>query len=165
VKGGLRLEKLYAGIAMEDVIQNFSDTLIRIAFQNTKSISDSEDIVQDVYIKLLKHNASFETLEHLKAWLIRVTINQTKDFLKTAWYRKIIPLNDSMDFFAPEEQVVMDEIFELNKKDRTIIYLYYYEGYSIDEIGRLMQKNANTISSRLQRARKKLKPIILEGRA
>ena len=158
------MEKLYAGISIENVIQSYSDTLIRIAFQNTKSLADSEDIVQDAYIKLHKCKTTFETEEHLKAWLIRVTINQTKDLHRSAWYRKVVPINEDLEFLAPEEQTVMEEIFQLKEEERNIIYLYYYEGYSIDEIAKIMQKKSNTVSSKLQRARKKLKNIIIEWR-
>lgn len=148
---------------MEDVVNKFSDILIRIAFQHTKSLSDSEDIVQDVYMKLIKSSYEFEGEDHLKAWLIKVTYHRCKDFFKLSWYKRVVPIDDNMDFLAKEEQEIMEEIFQLKKEDRIIIYLYYYEGYSIKDIAQILEKKENTISSKLQRARKKLKVLIEEG--
>lgn len=158
------MEKLYAGKTIEDVIQVYSDTLLRVAFHNLKSIADSEDIVQEVFIKLINSKKAYISDEHLKAWLIRVTINLTKDFFRSSWHRKVVPINEDMDFLAPEEKDVMEEIFQLKKDERNIIYLYYYEGYKIEEIAEIMRKSTNTISSKMQRARKKLKTIIIEWR-
>lgn len=162
-EGGITLESLFAGKTIHNVIDSYSDILIRIAFQNTKTLSEAEDIVQEVYVKLLKYHGEFKTEEHLKAWLIKVTYNRCKDFFRSSWFRKVIPIDEDMEFMAPEEQSVMEEIFQLERVDRTIIYLYYYEGYSIKEIASIIEKNENTISSKLQRARKKLKHIIQEG--
>lgn len=158
------MEKLYAGKTIENVIHTYSDTLLRLAFQTTKSKADAEDIAQTAFIKLYKQKSIFESEAHVKAWLIRVTINLTKDFFRSAWYQRIVPIKEGMDFLAPEEQRVMAEVFELKREARTIIYLYYYEGYTIDEIATILKKNPNTISSKLQRARKKLKTIIVEWR-
>ena len=164
MKEGITLNKKFAGITFHEVVENYSDTLIRVAFQNTKTISDAEDIVQEVYMKLIKHHQRFQSMEHLKAWLIRVTINKCKDHFKSAWFRKTTALTEKMTFFAKEENELMDELFELEPEDRNIIYLYYYEGYSIKEISSIVNKNQNTISSRLQRARTKLKLLLEEGR-
>ncbi|SHJ92644.1 RNA polymerase sigma factor [Paramaledivibacter caminithermalis] len=157
------MELLFAGKTIQNVVNSYSDILIRIAFQNTKSLTDAEDIVQEVYIKLFKYKGDFKTEEHLKAWLIKTTYHRCKDFFRSSWFRKVVPIHEDMEFFAPEEQKVMEEIFQLKLDDRTVIYLYYYEGYSIKEIAYMLGKNENTISSKLQRARKKLKHIIEEG--
>ncbi len=163
MKGDEVLSKKFASKTIHDIVTKYSSTLLRIAFQNTKSLSDAEDIVQNVFIKLINHRSSFVSEEHLKAWLIRVTINQSKDLLKSAWYRTTTELNDQMDLFTSEDKEVLRELFLLKKFDRNIIYLYYYEGYKIKEIASILNKNENTISSSLQRARKKLKKIITEG--
>lgn len=159
----MTLNKLFAGNkTIQDIVSDYSDMLIRIAFQNIKSLSDAEDIVQGTYIKLINSDSNFNNEEHLKAWLIRVTINQCKDHFKSSWFRKTMLITENMNFLAPEEKGIMDEIFSLNKNQRNVIYLYYYEGYSIKEIANMLDKNVNTISSLLHRARKKLKTIILE---
>lgn len=159
----MTLNKLFAGNkTIQDIVNDYSGMLLRIAFQNIKSLSDAEDIVQETYIKLINSNMDFNNEEHLKAWLIRVTINKCKDHFKSSWFIKTVLISESMDFLAPEEKGIMNAIFSLDRKYRNVIYLYYYEGYSIKEIATILNKNANTISSLLQRARKNLKTIILE---
>lgn len=162
MKEGITLSKLFAGNTLHDVVHGYSDMLLRIAFQNTKVLADAEDIVQEVYIKLINYEGTFTSEEHLKAWLIKVTINKCKDHFKSAWYRKAVPLTESMDILAPEEQKIMEEIFQLKKEDRNILYLYYYEGYTIREIADMLGKKQNTISTKLQRAKKKLRCIVEE---
>ncbi|UII55895.1 sigma-70 family RNA polymerase sigma factor [Cytobacillus spongiae] len=157
------MNRLYCGRTIHHIVDCYSDILIRIALQNTKTLSDAEDIVQEVYIKLLKHQGDFKSEEHLKAWLIKTTYHRCNDFFRSSWFKKVVTINEYMEFLAPEEQIVMEEIFQLEGVDRTVIYLYYYEGYSIKEISSIIGKKENTISSRLQRARKKLKHILQEG--
>lgn len=157
------MNTLFAGNQnIQDIVDNYSDLLLRIAFQNLKNLSDAQDIVQEVYIKLMKSDVNFHSEEHLKAWLIRVTINKCKDFFKSSWFKKTTSLSQTMELFAPDEQEVMEEIFQLDKKYRNVIYLYYYEGYKINEIASMLSKSPNTVSSWLQRARNKLKFILEE---
>ena len=151
----------------DDFIQNsvekYSDMVLRIAYQNLKNKADSEDVVQNVFIKLIKE-PKFKDESHMKAWLIRVTINLCKDFNKIAWYRRAESLSDELMIpFTKEEQGVLEEVFKLSKNYRNVIYLYYFEGYSIKEIANILNKSENTISSQLSRAREVLKNILLEG--
>jgi len=144
-------------------IVGYADMVLRIAYQNLKNKTDAEDITQEVFIRLVQTNA-FENEEHIKAWLIRVTINLCKDFRKTAWFRKRTSLTTT-DWlpFSEEQQGLLEELWQLPSKDRNIIYLYYYEGYSVPEIARILHKNENTLSSQLSRAKKKLKCLLVEG--
>lgn len=157
------MNSTFAGKTLHDIVDTYSDTLIRIAYQNTKNMSDAEDIVQEVYIKLMKCHKSFKSMEHLKAWLIRVTINRCKDHFKSAWFRKTTELKEDAVLIHQESEPVMEEIFMLERMDRNIVYLYYYEGYTIKEIAQILKMKENTVSSKLQRARKKLKIILQEG--
>ena len=158
------MNKQFAGKTIQDIVQCYSDMLLRIAFQNMRGLDTAEDIVQEVYIKLMKQTKPFTSDEHLKAWLIRVTVNLCKDYYRSSWFKRTVPLTAAMDFFAPEEQKVMEEIFSLKVEERNIIYLHYYEGYTIREIASILEKNENTISSKLQRSRKKLRSLLEEGR-
>ncbi|WP_240843521.1 sigma-70 family RNA polymerase sigma factor [Acidaminobacter sp. JC074] len=158
------MNRIYVGISIDEIVNKYSDMLIRIAFQNLKSIHDAEDIAQSVYIKLIEKDPDFVSEDHLKSWLIRVCINKCKDHFKSSWFKKTCPLDNSIVLFAPEEKEILEEVFQLQREDRNIIYLYYYEGYSIREIASILRKKENTISSKLQRARKKLKVLIQEGR-
>lgn len=148
---------------IQNSVEKYSDMILRIAYQNLKVQADSEDVVQSVFIKLISQ-PKFKDEAHMKAWLIRVTINLCKDFNKIVWYRKTEGLSDKLMIpFTKEEQGVLEEVFKLSKDYRNVIYLYYFEGYSIREIASILNKNENTISSQLSRARKMLKNILLEG--
>ncbi|WP_249660517.1 RNA polymerase sigma factor [Lysinibacillus fusiformis] len=155
--------KKFAGLCVQEIVQTYSDTLIRIAVHQTKNMSEAEDIVQEVYMTLMKQRKTFDHEDHLKAWLIKVTFNKCKDYFKSARMKKTVPITEEMSFIAKEEQMVLTEIFELNPKERVIVYLHYYEGYTTAEIANLLGMNVNTIGSKLRRARMKLKIILEEG--
>ncbi|MBR1476997.1 MAG: RNA polymerase sigma factor [Lachnospiraceae bacterium] len=146
-------------------VTEFSDMIYRIAYQNMLNIADAEDVVQEVLFKLLKHRGAFADREHIKAWLIRVTVNQCKDIHKILFRRKEVSIEDIEEFDAASDEsddYVFLELSKLPKEDRNVIYLYYYEGYSIREIAEILKKNQNTVNARLTRARRKLEKILLE---
>ncbi len=151
-------EKSYVSI-----VEEFSEMIFRIAYQNLFNIADAEDVVQEVFLKLLKRKQGYKDKEHLKAWLIRVTVNQCIDWKRAFKRRNEVILEDSSFPLKEEERSLLSELSQLPSEDRTVIYLYYYEGYSIKEIALAMGKKQNTINSRLTRARKKLKNLIEEG--
>lgn len=137
--------------------------VVRIAYQNLQNKADAEDVMQEVFLKLLRSPAPFESEEHLKAWLIRVTINQCRDLQKSAWRRKTVALSQAEDYaFDEEDRTLLQSLRSLSSPFRNVLYLYYYEGYTLSEIAKLTEENINTVNSRLQRARKKLK-LTLEG--
>lgn len=144
------------------VIQDYSDMVIRIAYQNLRKEKDTEDVAQDVFLNLIQFRSSFNDYEHVKAWLIRATINKCKDYRKSAWFRKTVSMTNELQYKTKERSEVMEELWQLPTNYRNIIYLYYFEGYKIAEIARIINKKVNTVNSQLQRARKKLKNIILE---
>lgn len=146
----------------KNMVDRYADMVLRIAYQNLKNKADAEDITQEVFVRLVQANA-FENEEHIKAWLVRVAINLCKDFRKTAWFRKRTSLTTDWLPFSEEQQGLLEELWQLPSKDRNIIYLYYYEGYSVPEIARILHKNENTLSSQLSRAKSKLKYLLMEG--
>ena len=155
-----------AGIDINEaelIFRQYSDMIYRIALHNLKNGADAEDVMQDVCIELLTKCPDQIDPEHLKAWLIRVTINKCNSLHRLAWRKRHEPLEDYAHLTAPEHREVMEEIWQLPKDYRNIIYLYYYESYTIAEISGILGKNPNTVSSYLQRARKKLKDILTEG--
>lgn len=146
------------------VVEEFSDMIFRIAYQNLCNIADAEDVVQEVFISLLKSKGKiFNDSEHLKSWLIRVTINKCLDVRRSFFRKNTVPIDSQVISYTDEEKVLMDQIMKLPKDYRNIIYLYYYEGYKIKEIADILGKNQNTISSKLQRGRNKLKKNLIEG--
>lgn len=155
--------KTFAGLRVHEIVQTYSDTLIRIAVQQTKNMSEAEDIVQDVYMTLMRQKKPFDNEAHLKAWLIKVTFNKCKDYFKSSRIKKTVPITEEMKFIAKEEQIVLPEIFELDYPERAIVYLHYYEGYTTAEIANLLEMKLNTVGSKLRRVRMKLKNILEEG--
>ena len=130
--------------------------------QVRKNKEDAEDIAQEVFISYVKAKPAFESAEHEKAWLLRVTINRCKSFFRSAWQRKTTGLED--DFpdtpFTPDETAVVEAVNRLPKKYRQVIYLYYIEGYATGEIAAILEMPQNTVLSQLARARKLLKTAL-----
>lgn len=150
---------------VEEIIEKYSDMVIRIAYQNCFYKSDSEDIAQEAFLKLFRNIQELGNEEHLKAWLIRVTINLCKDYNKNSWYKKVEAIDEecSAYYFDPEEIGMLKEMSKLKPVYRNIIHLYYYEGYKINEISQMLGMNENTVSSNLTRARKALKEFLEDG--
>jgi RNA polymerase sigma-70 factor (ECF subfamily) len=136
--------------------------VIRIAYQNTGNPTDAEDIAQEAFMKLIKA-PEFNDEAHIKAWLIRVTINLCKDFKRSFWQKRTGPLTEDWQHFTDTQESILEEIMNLPRHYRNAIYLYYYEGYNVPEISKILIVKENTVSSWLTRARKKLKNLILEG--
>lgn len=145
---------------IEKIIMNYSDMVYRIAFNYVANKSDAQDITQEVFIKLMGQN-DLKHEDHIKAWLIRVTINQSKDHFKSFWNKKV-DLSDET-WIPRENQEAFTELFELPPEDRQVLYLSYFEGYKLDEIGRMLGMKPATVGTRIARAKAKLKQIILEG--
>lgn len=157
------MKQTCADEAILSALEKYADMVVRIAFQNLRSKADAEDVMQDVFIKLLQQQEPFENEEHRKAWLIRVTINQCRDYQKSAWRRKSTDLNEALDYsFTNEEERIFEDLCSLPPSYRNLLYLYYYEGYALREIAEMTGESLNTVGSRLRRARKRLK-ISLEG--
>lgn len=147
----------------EKIVDEYSDMIYRIAYQNLHSSFDSEDVMQEVFLSLLSCQKNFSDSAHLKAWLIRVTINKCIDLKKSMRSKTTVSLDEQIIKYNEPERDIMEAIFKLPIESRNIIYLYYYETYTIAEIAEILGKNINTVNSKLQRARKKLKTILEKG--
>lgn len=145
------------------ILEKYSKILIKIAFTYMKNIADAEDIAQEVYISLLRRGKGFDSEEHEKAWLIRVAVNQCKNRLKSAWYRKSVPLNEEISYLPEEESEVLAAVLSLPVKYRSVIHLFYYENYSLLEIGEILHKSPGTVGTWLSRGRKLLKTKLNGG--
>ena len=146
---------------IEEKIEKYADMVYRIAIVRTDTIENAEDIFQEVFLKYSQRK-EFLDEEHEKAWLIRVTINLSKNVNKSAWNRKVVELNENIEFENQEEQDVYSIICELPVNFKTVIHLFYYEGYKVKEISKIMGKTEGTIKTWLYRARGILKEK-LEG--
>lgn len=147
----------------ERLVNTYADLILRLSYTYLKSAQDGEDICQTVLLKLLTGDEVFESPEHEKAWVVRTTVNACKDELR-AFRRRAVPLEEAPEAAAPEppRSEVLDAVMALPQKYREAVYLFYYEGYSIDEIADLTGRSGAAVSAHLSRGRKKLK-IMLEG--
>ena len=145
------------------IVETYSDMLLRIAMNRVKTIPAAEDIVQGVFERLMRRRPIFENREHEKAWLIRTAVNLCLTDLRADSRHGSVPLDENIaQEFGEDSFEVLDAVQTLPTPDRYAVYLYYYEGYGVKEIGKLLKEPDGTISSRLSRARKKLRAI-LEG--
>lgn len=145
-----------------EVIKEYSDMVFRLAFARTGNQSDAQDVMQEVFLKYIQEGKTFEDKEHLKAWLIRVTINTAKNLVTSAWHQRTAQLEeaDAVVVEIKEKSSVYYAMLELPEKYRDILHLFYYEDYSIEEISRILEMNESTVKSRLRRGRQKLKEIL-----
>ena len=131
-------------------------TIYRVCYTYLKNSTDTEDIVSDTFIKMIKVGPVFESEEHEKAWLIRTATNCCKDFLKH-WSRHNKDLSDYSETLKIESEykddVLLETICSLPDKYKTVIHLYYYEGYTSVQIAKIMQKPESTIRNYLHEAR------------
>lgn len=146
------------------VIGRYADMVLRIAYQNTHDLYESEDIVQEVFLALFSRPLIKEEA-HLKAWLIRVTLNKSRNFLRSA-RRRVLPLDERTARPSPPapfaEDGVLEQLFSLPAAERNALYLHYYEGYSAKEIAKMLHRTENAVFILLSRARKRLKAILEE---
>ena len=141
-------------------IERYGDTVRRLCMIHLKNEADTQDIFQTVFLKYLLHDRPFESREHEKAWFIRVTLNACKDLLKSFFRSRTVPLEELTNKAADltdEAREVLNAVLALPQKERDVVYLHYYEGYTAPEISRLLGKNVNTIYTNLARARERLK--------
>ena len=143
-----------------EIVENYSDMIFRIAYQYLFNKYDAEDIVQEVFVKLLTKIVIFKDEEHIKSWLIRVTINQCLDYKKSLTKKSTVPIENMEIPIEQKEGEILKELQLLKEDERNVLYLHYYEGYKIKEIAKILKQKQNTINSKLTRARKKLKEIM-----
>ena len=145
--------------------ERYKDTVYRIALNYYGSPYDADDTVQDVMLKLFQHKEPFESEEHVRYWLIRVTINQCRNGLRWARLRRHESLEDvhvSVQFQQPGQSRVYQEVMALPERYRTVLYLFYYEELSVSKIALLLGVKPTVVTTRLSRARQKLKTKLTE---
>lgn len=145
------------------VFQQYRNTVFSIAFNYLKNTADANDVTQDVFVKYLRCEKPFNDEEHIKAWLIRVTINTAKSLLASSWFCKTEPIDEEITSNDNSEQSeLLISVMKLPEKYRIVIHLFYYEGYSTKEISEILRINESTVRVRLMRAREKLKETLEE---
>lgn len=135
-----------------------ADAVYRVLRIHLRERADVEDAFQDVFIRLMETQTVFESEEHRKAWLLRTAINRSRDFYRSFWRRRVGSIEEMEIPWEDEREIgVMDAVLSLPPKWRDLIHLYYYEGYRVPELARMLGKKENTLHSDLHRARKALK--------
>lgn len=142
--------------------RKYGDTVLRAAYSCCGNYAEAEDITQDVFLTLHSKHIDFSSDEHLKAWLLRVALNKCKNFKRSFRVSHTQSIEDTDELSASysmnmSEIEIKELLKSIPKKYSSVIYLYYYEGYNIREIGGILRKSANTVSSLLQRGREKLR--------
>lgn len=143
----------------------YGDTVRRICMIHLKNRADTEDIFQTVFLKYVLRTAPFDSPEHEKAWIIRVTANACKDLLRSFFRSRTVSLDvliEKPQEISEDHSDILEAVLALPEKYKDPIYLHYYEGYTAEEIGRILEKNTNTVYTLLTRARQMLKTR-LEG--
>nr|WP_325242555.1 sigma-70 family RNA polymerase sigma factor [uncultured Oscillibacter sp.] len=148
-----------------DAVERYLDMVYRIALNWFRNPADAEDAAQNAMLRLWRTDTEFQGEDHLRHWLVRVTLNECKRMSAHPWRRRTVPLDQCPEpvFSDPARQTLYQEVMELPVKYRVPLYLYYYEGYKVDEVGELLGLNASTVQTRLARARAKLKTQLKEG--
>lgn len=152
-------------LPLENVIWQYQDRLYKISFSVCKNTADAEDVVQDTFVKYHQSKKQFESEEHMRAWLIRVCINLSKNVVTSLWNRNRIPWDEHIEGFYFEEESdrrLFDAVMSLPLKYRIAIHLFYYEDYSVREIAQVIRKQEGTVKSHLSRGRKLLKQQLKE---
>lgn len=172
MKGVLALinESLPRNDEIVEILKRQGNTVLRVAFSYTKNIPEAEDIYQEVFLKLLENFVEFQSLEHEKAYLIRMTINLCKNRSRSFWKSKVSHLEDSLPFNDIDITYGMDvlnAVMSLRYKYRAVIHLFYYEGYKTSEIADILNCSEGAVRTSLHRARgilsKKLKGVVFDA--
>ena len=143
--------------------RRYAPAVYRLAYARTGCQADAEDVMQEVFLRLVKAAPVFDSEDHARAWLLRVASNCASDLFRLPWRRREEPLYE--DISAPEgprEGSVTQAVLALPTRYRIPIHLYYYEGYSVAEISKIIGKSEGTVKSRLSRARDKLREQLKE---
>ena len=150
---------------LDKICEKYGDRLYAAAFNICRQQQDAEDAVQDALLAYCRTDKEFETEEHIKAWLLRVTVNAAKSTKRLFWNRNRTSYEEYMDsliFEEPSDRILMDEVLALPEKYRIVIHLFYFEEYKTREIAEILKLSENTVKTRLSNGRKILRTK-LEG--
>lgn len=149
-----------------EAISSLHSTIYRVAYSYTRNYADAEEITQEAFLKLYLCEKVFSSKGDMKAWLIRITINLSVSLLRSGWRKRRAELPEK-EIPAPEAHKIDSDglrelVVKLTPEQMTAVYLHYYEGYSLKEIGKMCGTTAASVSMRLARARARLKTMLTE---
>ena len=140
--------------------RTYGDMIYRVAYHGLKNRPDAEDVMQTVLLKLFESKVEYTSQDHLKHWLLRVTVNESRKLLRSFWRRTSVPLEEWRDgpvLEDPEKEELFRAVMGLEAKYRLTIYLYYYEGCTVSEVAAAMKAKPSTVQTWLLRARERLR--------
>ncbi|MBP3361461.1 MAG: sigma-70 family RNA polymerase sigma factor [Clostridia bacterium] len=137
--------------------------IYKLALNQTKNRENADDVVQEVFLRYIQKDIDFQSEEHVKAWLIRVAINCSKNVFTNSWFKKTEGLSEEISFETPERSDVYYATLELPQKYRAVIHLFYYEDMSVAEISKCIGVKEATVKSQLHRAREMLRTKLKGG--
>ena len=147
---------------LEQIFRDYYQLIYRVAFSQVKNHADAEDITQEVFLKIIRHDMRYQSMEHERAWIVRVTINLCRDLLKSKWHKTSV----SMEEVSEAQRGSCENFTEIQddmmwaEKYRNCLYLFYYEDYSIKEIAQSLEMPENTVKTNLKRGRQALKEFL-----
>lgn len=150
---------------LQTIIKQYQHNLFVATFNVCKNAEDAEDIVQETFIKYHSQPDDFQSEEHIRAWLFRVAINKAKNLNLTFWKRNTLPLEDYIEvltFETSDSSQLFQTVMDLPSKYRIVIHLFYYEDYSVSQIGSILNLSESNVKVRLSRGRKLLKETLKE---
>ena len=146
--------------------EKYKDMVYRIALNYYRNPADADDTVQEVLMKLYTAGRQFDSEEHLRNWLIRVTVNECKNMLRAPWRRWTVSWEDisaAAAFESPRESELLFLVLSLPERDRVVLYLFYYESLTVKEIAGLLNLRESAVTTRLSRARERLRKKMAEA--
>lgn len=152
---------------IKHLIEIYSDMILRIAYQHTGNMQDAEDIAQEVFLSVIKKDMMNFSQEHQKSYIIRTTINKCNSLHRKNKKLNVVYLdeiykNPDEPVFTVNERAILNELRSLDSKYRNALYLYYYEGYKVSEIAKILHTTTGNVTSLLKRGREKLKKLLEE---
>ena len=146
----------------ERLTNTYADAILRLSYAYLKNTQDAQDVCQTVFVRLLTEPREFESGEHERAYILRMAANACKDLLKSPWRRRTCDLEACAQVPAPEtsDGSVLAAVNQLPAHYRSVIYLFYYEGYQASEIGGILGVPTATIHTRLARGRARLRELL-----
>ena len=155
----------------EQVLELYNKMVYRLAYARTGNVQDAEDVLQEVFLRYIRADKTFNDEEHRKAWLLRVTVNCSKTLVTSSWNRRrsdeetddnLLGADDRQLERWDTKSVVLEAVKALPEKYRVVVHLFYYEELTVEEIGRITGSGLSAVKTRLHRARNMLKEILGE---
>ena len=144
----------------ERIVDENIDAVYRLALSYCRNKADAEDVVQNTFARLLGTKTDFQDQGHVKRWLMRVAVNESKNLLKSFWKKNVSSievLKTEPEGRMQENIDFIDQIYKLPPKYRVVIHLYYFEGYRVQEIADILNISKSNVQVRLLRARNRLR--------